>query len=201
MAAGKVRIAEPRIKSASANLSPKLTTVVAGMCAGADCIDDLDIVRAGGMSPSSRGVYPPSTVGTLLREFTFGHARQLESVLREHPAGLCQRVDLLPGAHRRAFVDIDSLLRPVYGHAKQGASCGHTNIAGREILRTSHRDLLTTRRKARPENTGKPRQTSGYRLPTTRNAAKIGPEAPQRGRATDRGLTLAPPLCRRQHLN
>jgi hypothetical protein len=37
----KVRIAEPRIKSGSANPSPKLTTVIAGMCAGADCIDDV----------------------------------------------------------------------------------------------------------------------------------------------------------------
>ena len=81
------------------------------------------------------GVYAPSTVGTLLREFTFGHARQLESVLREHLAGLCERVDLLPGADGRAFVDIDSLLRPVYGHAKQGASYGHTKIAGKQILR------------------------------------------------------------------
>jgi hypothetical protein len=44
-----------------------------------------------------------------LREFTFGHGRQLESVLREHLVGLCQRVDLLPGAHERVFIDIDSL--------------------------------------------------------------------------------------------
>ena len=59
-----------------------------------------------------------------MRESTFGHARQLESVLREHLAGLCQRVDLLPGGDGRAFIDIDSLLCPVYGHAKQGASTG-----------------------------------------------------------------------------
>ena len=81
------------------------------------------------------GVYAPSTVGTLLREFTFGHARQLESVLREHLVALCGRVDLLPGADERVFIDIDSLLRPVYGHAKQGASYGHTKIAGKQILR------------------------------------------------------------------
>jgi len=57
----------------------------------------------------------------LLREFSFGHARQLESVLRAHLAALCQRVNLLPGADVRAFVDIDSLLRPVYGRATQDA--------------------------------------------------------------------------------
>ncbi len=82
--------------------------------------------------------------GTLLREFTFGHVRQLESALREHLAGLCQRVDLLPGGGGRAFVDIDSLLRPVYGHAKQGASYGHTKIAGKQNLRKGLSPLITT---------------------------------------------------------
>ena len=144
LVAGKVRIAEPRIKSGSANPSPKLATVIAAMCAGADSIDDLDIVRSGGMKTLFDGVYAPSTVGTLLREFTFGHARQLESVLREHLAALCQRTALLPGAHGRAFVDIDSLLRPVYGCAKQGASYGHTKIAGKQILRKGLSPLVTT---------------------------------------------------------
>jgi hypothetical protein len=90
------------------------------------------------------GVYAPSTIGTLLREFTFGHARQLESVLREHLAGLGERVDVLPGAEVRAFIDIDSLLRPVYGHAKQGASYGHTKIAGKQVLRKGLSPLATT---------------------------------------------------------
>ena len=90
------------------------------------------------------GVYAPSTVGTLLREFTFGHARQLESVLREHLVALCGRVDLLPGADQQVFIDIDSLLRPVYGHAKQGASYGHTKIAGKQILRKGLSPLATT---------------------------------------------------------
>ena len=84
--ADKVRIPAPKIKSGSANPSPKLATLIAGMCAGADSIDDLDVVRSGGMKTLFGGVYAPSTIGTLLREFTFGHARQLESVLREHLA-------------------------------------------------------------------------------------------------------------------
>ena len=82
--AEKVHIAEPRIQSGSANPAPKLATVIAGMCAGADSIDDLDVVRCGGMKRLFDGVYAPSTIGTLLREFTFGHVRQLESVLRGH---------------------------------------------------------------------------------------------------------------------
>ncbi len=94
------------------------------MCVGADCIDDIDVVRSGGMKTLFGGVYAPSTVGTLLREFTFGHARQLESVLRAHLVALCGRVDLLPGADQWVFIDIDPLLRPVYGHAKQAPPTG-----------------------------------------------------------------------------
>ena len=135
--------ADPRIKSGSANPAPKLSTVIAGMCAGADCIDDLDVVRSGGMKTSSAGLCA-STIGVLLREFTFGHARQLESVLREHLSALCERVELLPGADQRVFVDIDSLLRPVCGHAKQGASYGHSKIAGKQILRKGLSPLVTT---------------------------------------------------------
>jgi Transposase DDE domain group 1 len=142
--ADKVYIAEPRIKSGSANPAPKLATLIAGMCAGADCIDDVDLVRSGGMKTLFGGVYAPSTIGTLLREFTFGHARQLESVLGEHLGQLCERVELLPGSDRRAFIDIDSLLRPVYGHAKQGASYGHTKISGKQILRKGLSPLVTT---------------------------------------------------------
>ena len=140
----KVRITESRIRSGAANPAPKLVTLIAAMCAGADCIDDADIVRRGGMKTLFGAVDAPSTIGTLLREVTFGHARQLESVLREHLAGLGERVDLLPGAEVRAFIDIDSLLRPVYGHAKQGASYGHTKIAGRQVLRKGLSPLATT---------------------------------------------------------
>jgi hypothetical protein len=142
--AEKIRIKVPRIKSGAANPAPKLATLVAGMCAGADCIDDIDVVRSGGMTTLFDAVYAPSTVGTLLREFTFGHARQLESVLREHLVALCERVDLLVGADQQVFIDIDSLLRPVYGHAKQGASYGHTKIAGKQILRKGLSPLATT---------------------------------------------------------
>src|SRR6185295_16392917 len=139
-----VYIAAPRIKSGSANPAPKLVTLIAGMCAGADCIDDVDVLRSGGMKTLFDAVYAPSTIGTLLREFTFGHARQLESVLAGHLARLCERVDLLPGADTGAFIDIDSLLRPVYGHAKQGASYGHTKIAGKQILRKGLSPLAAT---------------------------------------------------------
>src|SRR3954447_9760795 len=140
----KVSITAPRIKSGAANPAPKLLTVIAGMCAGADSIDDLDMLRAGGMPILFDGVYAPSTLGTLLREFSFGHARQLESVLREHLVALTARAEVLAGIDEQAFIDIDSLLRPVYGHAKQGASYGHTKIAGKQVLRKGLSPLATT---------------------------------------------------------
>lgn len=140
----KVAISEPRIRSGAANAGPKLMTLIAGMCAGADSIDDVGVLRSGGMPRVFHQVYAPSTIGTLLREFSFGHARQLESVLGVHLSRLCQRVDLLPGADRRAFVDIDSLLRPVYGYAKQGASYGFSKVSGKPVLRKGLSPLATT---------------------------------------------------------
>ncbi|ATL69208.1 IS1380 family transposase [Nocardia terpenica] len=140
----KVSISSPRIKSGSANPAPKLATLIAGMCAGADSIDDIDLLRSGGCKELFEAVYAPSTVGTLLREFTFGHAKQLESVRAGHLCALAARVDLLPGAWTRCFVDIDSLLRPVYGHRKQGASYGHTKIAGKQVLRKGLSPLAAT---------------------------------------------------------
>lgn len=133
--AEKITITTSKIKSGAANPAPKLTTLIAGMCTGADSIDDVDVLRSGGMPTLFGNVYAPSTIGTLLREFTFGHARQLESVLRTHLTALADRVELLPGSDQQIYLDIDSLLRPVYGHAKQGASYGHTKIAGKQILR------------------------------------------------------------------
>ena len=134
-----------RIRSGAANPTPKLTSVIAGLLAGADSIDDLDLIRAGGMKRLFGGVYAPATLGILLREFTGGHVRQLHAVLSRHLLALATRTGVLDGiATSRAFVDIDSLLRPVYGHAKQGASFGHTKIANRQVLRRGLSPLATT---------------------------------------------------------
>jgi hypothetical protein len=111
----KISITTTKFASGAADPAPKLLTLIAGMCAGADSIDDIDLLRSGGMTHLFAGVYAPSTVGTLLHEFSFGHARQLESVLREHLIALTGRVEILPDLAEQAFIDIDSLLRPVYG--------------------------------------------------------------------------------------
>jgi hypothetical protein len=142
--ASKVAIKQSRVRSAAANPAGKLTSIIAGMAAGADSIDDLDVIRSGGMPRLFGGVYACATLGQLLREFTHGHSLQLASVARDHLVNLIQHSDLLPGIEDRVFVDIDSLLRPVYGHAKQGASYGHTKIAGKQVLRKGLSPLATT---------------------------------------------------------
>ena len=119
------------------------------MLCGADSIDDVNVLRAGGTPRVFDEVYAPSTLGIFLREFTFGHANQLAAVAREHLAALAQRTPLLPGIEQRAFLDIDSLLRPVYGHAKQGAAFGHAKIASRALLRLGLSPQITTLSTAR----------------------------------------------------
>lgn len=142
----KVRIdpGATKVKSAGANPAGKLTTIIAGMLTGADSIDDLDAVRSGGMKKLFAAVYAAATVGQFLREFTHGHTKQLASVLRAHLVNLVRVSGLLPGIADRAVIDIDSLLRPVFGHAKQGASYGHTKIAGKQVLRKGLSPLVTT---------------------------------------------------------
>jgi hypothetical protein len=132
------------VASAAVNPAGKLTSIIAGMAAGADSIDDLDVIRSGGMPRLFTQVYAPATLGQFLREFTHGHTLQLASVLRAHLVNLARRTDLLAGIEEQAFIDIDSLLRPVYGHAKQGASFGHAKIAGRQVLRRGLSPLATT---------------------------------------------------------
>jgi len=140
----RVRFRSTKVASAGVNPAGKLTSIIAGMATGADCIDDLEVIRAGGMKQIFGGVYAAATLGQLLREFSHGHSLQLASVARAHLVNLVQHSDLLPGLHRQAYVDIDSVLRPVYGHHKQGASYGHTKIAGKQILRKGLSPLITT---------------------------------------------------------
>jgi len=139
-----VRFTCERIIAGATNPTGKLTSIIAGLAAGADSIDDLQVVRSGGMKRLFGGVYAPSTLGILLREFTHGHVRQLDAVLTQHLLALTRCTSLLTGIEVQARVDVDSLLRPVYGHAKQGASFGHTKVAGRQVLRRGLSALAVT---------------------------------------------------------
>ena len=126
----RVTITNPPIASTGANPAGKIASIVAGMAAGADSIDDLDVIRHGGMPRLFGGVYAPSTLGSFLRAFTHGHTRQLDAVARRFLVDLAARTPVLAGAAEMTYVDIDSLLRRVYGKRKQGASFGHTKVGG-----------------------------------------------------------------------
>ena len=126
------------------NASGKVATIVAGMATGADSIDDLDVVRHGGMPELFAGVYAPSTLGSFLRAFTHGHVRQLQAASREFLVQLARRTPLLPGAGAVTFVDVDSLLRRVYGKLKQGAGFGHAKVGGYKVLLRGYNPLVAT---------------------------------------------------------
>lgn len=101
-----VRFGCERVRSGAANPTPKLTSIIAGMACGADSIDDLDVIRAGGMNKLFGGVYANATLGIFLREFTHGHARQLAAVLRRHLIALAARTPLLVNTRRDHAVEI-----------------------------------------------------------------------------------------------
>jgi hypothetical protein len=113
-----------------ANSDAKALSVVAGMVIGADSIDDLDVIRHGGMPRLFDRLRAPSTCGSWLRGFTHGHVRQLASAAGEVLVRLSQQVPLLPGVGQLAFIDIDAKIKEVYGHAKQGAGFGYTGVRG-----------------------------------------------------------------------
>lgn len=108
----------------------KVTALVGGMIAGADCIDDMALLRHGAMTKLFDGCYAPSTLGSFLRSFTFGHVRQLDAVASRVLLGLNQRTPLLAGLDERAIVDIDDSIIQVHGHAKQGAGFGYSGVRG-----------------------------------------------------------------------
>jgi hypothetical protein len=119
---------------AGVNAEMKAGCLVAGMAAGADGIDDMELLRHGAMAELFGGVRAPSTLGSFLRAFTWGNVCQLEKVSRLLLADLARRSPLLPGCGQLAFVDVDSTQRRVYGHQKQGAAFGHTKIQGKTVL-------------------------------------------------------------------
>ena len=98
-----------------------MTAVVAGMCAGVDSIADLDVLRLGALPWVFPGVRAPSTLGTFLRRFWFGHVRQLDAVGSRLLAALCRQTPLLPGAGELTYVDVDDSVRATYGYRQSRA--------------------------------------------------------------------------------
>lgn len=125
-----------RLSVPSPNAPSKIRCVVAGMLAGADSIDDLDLLRAGGTGRLFDGLRAPSTLGTFLRSFTHGHVQQLDSAGRALLSGLAARVPALlagSGDDGIAMIDIDDTVREVHGYAKQAAAYGYSGVRGLNV--------------------------------------------------------------------
>jgi hypothetical protein len=116
-------------RAGAARPGRKVCSLVHAMALGADSIDDCDLLRAGGTEALlGHRVLAPSTLGTFLRSFSFGHVRQLDRVLAES----IRRAWLAgagPGSER-LVIDIDSFVGEVHGSAKQGAGFGYTGERG-----------------------------------------------------------------------
>jgi hypothetical protein len=126
-------------RAGAANAGAKVMTLVSAMALGADSIDDCDVLRAGRTGAVlGHRVVAPSTLGTFLRAFTFGHVRQLDRVLAE-TLGRAWRAGAGPG-DERLVVDVDSFVGEVHGYAKQGAAYGYTRQRGYHPILASRAD-------------------------------------------------------------
>jgi hypothetical protein len=117
-----------------ANAATKAMCLIAGMAAGADSIEDMDLLRDGAMETVFGGIRAPSTLGSFLRAFTWGNVRQLDRAHRGLTASLAADPRLLPGREVLAFIDIDSTQERVYGYQKEGAAFGHAKVQGKSLL-------------------------------------------------------------------
>ncbi|MGH3333674.1 MAG: IS1380 family transposase [Nocardioidaceae bacterium] len=131
----------PTDKGANAGL--KVASLVGGMVAGADSIDDMALLRHGGMGRIFARAYAPSTLGSFLRAFTFGHVRQLDAIASRFLIALAPLTALMGARAARAadtdeagyaLLDVDDTIIEVHGHAKQGAGFGYSGVRGLNAL-------------------------------------------------------------------
>jgi hypothetical protein len=146
-----------RDRPGAANAGRKVMALLFAMVLGADSIDDTDVLRAGRTRRLLGGWLPaPSTLGTFLRSFTFGHVRQLDKLLAESLTR-AWKAGAGPG-DGRLVVDVDSFVGEVCGYQKQGAAFGYTKIFGYHPIlatRADTREALHIRLRKGSANTQK----------------------------------------------
>jgi hypothetical protein len=126
-------------RAGAANPGGKVMTLVSAMALGADCIADCDVLRSGQTAAVvGHRVAAPSTLGTFLRAFTFGHVRQLDHVLDE-TLRRAWAAGAGPG-RGRLVIDLDSFVGEVHGYRKQGAAFGYTRQRGYHPLLATRAD-------------------------------------------------------------
>ena len=146
-----------RDRPGAANAGRKIMALLFAMVLGADSIDDSGVLRAGRTRRLLGGWLPaPSTLGTFLRAFTFGHVRQLDALLGQ-ALERAWRAGAGPG-DGRLVVDVDSFVGEVCGRLKQGAAYGYTKLLGYHPIlatRADTREVLHIRMRKGSANTQK----------------------------------------------
>ena len=107
------------------------------MVAGADSIDDMALLRHGAMRRVFTHAYAPSTLGSFLRAFSFGHVRQLDAVASRFLGRLAEQTPLIASSSdtgERVKIDIDDTIIEVHGYAKQGSGYGYSGVRGLNAL-------------------------------------------------------------------
>lgn len=135
--AGLHELADRHLKvpgPAGANAAAKIGSIVAGMAAGADSIDDLDVVRHGALPRLFSGIRAPSTLGTFLRGLCHGDVRSVHAIHTRFLQNLAARTPLLPGAGELVFLDIDAKKKQVHGHQREGARRAYTGATSLDYL-------------------------------------------------------------------
>ena len=135
--AGLAALADHHLSVATdkgANAGLKVASLVAGMVTGADSIDDMAVLRHGGMGRIFTRAYAPSTLGSFLRSFTFGHVRQLDAVASRFLTGLAGMAPPAGASDELVLVDVDDTIVEVHGYAKQGSGYGYSGIRGLNAL-------------------------------------------------------------------
>jgi hypothetical protein len=146
-----------RERPGAANAGRKVMALLFAMVLGADSIDDCAVLRSGRTRRLLGGWMPaPSTLGTFLRAFTFGHVRQLDALLGEALVR-AWRAGAGPG-DGRLVIDVDSFVGEVCGRLKQGAAYGYTKVLGYHPIlatRADTREVLHIRLRKGSANTSK----------------------------------------------
>src|SRR3954471_5659801 len=146
-----------RERPGAANAARKVMALIYAMVLGADSIDDCGVLRAGRTRRLLGGWLPaPSTLGTFLRAFTFGHVRQLDALLGQ-ALERAWKAGAGPG-DGRLVIDVDSFVGEVCGRLKQGAGYGYTQLLGYHPIlatRADTREALHIRLRKGSANTQK----------------------------------------------
>ncbi len=186
---GVAELAQSRLSvptDKGANAGAKVMALVAGILAGADSIDDMNLLRHGGMGRLFDRTYAPSTLGSFLREFRFGHVRQLDAVASRVLASLASRAPVLHAREdERVMVDLDDTIIEVHGYQKQGAGFGYSGVRGLNALlataSTSSSAPVILGQRLRQGKTGSPKGAArivGDALATLRRTGITGGSRP-----------------------